>query len=1290
MPTNNKPLITLDDLDRLESDTKIADAQRNASTGEKIRRAFGVAGMNIANIPGALAQISALGLVATPFAELKDLNDLNTTTGKLNAFGESSLQRAGELFNVDPESISAGEDIAGAIIAAPIFIAGALSKAGALSRVAPKTISKLIAAEGATDAGLTEFFRGLTNLDTLTPLGTAGEHTRDELFKIFSNDNPVKIEMPSDPNNFKVVQGGLGIKDDSIDPQSLETIDPQSLEKLAGTIDPRQLEIDDAEAGLRELEQIQGSDPYSESVYEKVNRAILIALAAAGGAQLISGAIRRFGKSQLRDKNVDFGENPSTEFTSQTSAKETFLINNIDPNEGVASQIGRALGEDEGTDFLAQAAQSTRLGAATRAQFALDTGQLPDSNIRINSVRELQDEFAGLSEAEQTIFREGIFAADELDQRLLARSQGKAGEVSTTNVSAPTHSDTDLVNKMNAITNNPRLASLRAKYYENNKNILRYWRQQGILSDEGFRQLAKDHPHFMPRVANPFSEIDQKYKGRPIVGGIHRRIFGWRQAFQQAFGNDSLEVKILSDMDHLRKRNISENSGLSDVVDPLAAHEYYVAGATLLAQKNKVKLRAIESIMGDPVLGKGVREVRPPGTAALRSKLPAARNNEAVVRVLKDGKSRFFEFADPMLAKAVDFVPHSSPGILGMSRRIFQFGTTGPATLFAFKSIVWDSVVAGLLRKPGYQMGLIDGFLQRNGFKFGLPGDPTVYISAVLGVSKDVAAKINHQIVSWISSELANSSSVLKPFEKQLRPVADALWRQYLKSTRALMMQTGAYNTGFLVDVGSTYNGLLKKFSKAYNSGNLTLPEAVTSSLVNVYMGFIESLHQGVKVAFFAQNYRPNMGPRELRKLALETRNLTGDFSKSGIGKLYRDVTETVPYSNVTIQATRRMADSAKASFKADGGMTFTVGLMATAVPYLGAALVASAYLNDEYRDYFWNKMAPFDRISNVTLFIPGLPPEDAIKIPLPPEVQVPLSLMLVAVDNIFGLSDGRIARDEFADIKEALAQYLGIILPPFLSAPLAAAGYKADSANVITDEDVLRPQKTSRVGGFDSDTNRIPGSWITSRTEEVLNSLFGTIAKIFVEMYQTSEQALALGQSPGQAIDAVSDNLGQQIRRRLPGGAGVWGGHNPVSIATAANKELSRKIDALNNITKQIQVELNNAPGAKTRPVDAPEALLPPKAINPKFKESLSILYTMYQGNSALRELLSQRNAVKRNLDAIDANLTIDPKLRIAAHNREAKKYIDLSERLLYEIRRFESFMGTPVEELDPFVIKN
>lgn len=1247
----------------LDEDLEAKLARMEMSTGEKARRVFANAGMNIGNLPGAAAQLGALGLIATPAASFDDLYDLDTLTGNLWAYGESSLDAAGNLFNIDPATITPAEDILGALVAAPVQVGGAAAATGNRIAQAAAPIAKVSAIEAGLDIGITEAARGLMKDDYLTPAGAAGERLREGIDAIVEEQEAkgtLELKRPAEGEKPNLTLAGA----------DLESLTEEELNAELDAIEGREM-----------LRQEMGGDPYADTPFstaEKVALGVTAALAALGGASTLV----RFTRVSPRGETVNLGSNPESGLENLTTVGETALIKAIDPNAAIASQIKKTAGADEAEDFASAAAQNTRLGAATRTVHGLDTGELPNSGIRITPIRRMQEAFAALDDTNRRVFHEGMFAIDELDQRRISRYQGTGDNtVSHTRPGAPDYSDQQLQDMVRLMRRVPELKKFENEYRNNTRGLLRYMYQQGLISMEKYDYLRDVHPHYMPRIKDPFDGETSKLK---------RTITSWQETVRALTGRDSPESKIVRDTEHLIERNVEQGTGLSNTLNPITALEYYASGVMLIAQKNKAKLRAIDTLAGSSTYQKSLRQVRPPTDQRSGSNYPAARNEEAVVSVLRDGRREYWEFADPQMARAVGFVPHEMPGlttgVLAAMRRTFQMGTTGLLQpFFAVKSLLWDAPMAAAFRKPGYSFGMIDGWLQTQrvlGRQLALPGDPTAYISSLLGVGRDIAAKMQRQIVVGIERSLVDSApSIWKAMpEATRRHVANAMWQQYIKSTRAIMQREGVMNVGFMIDPATSYNSLLQKMTPLFND-QARIP--VLHQLLEGYKGLIDSMHNGTRVQFFAQNYRPDMTPKELSRLSLETRQLTGDFSASGIGDTYRAWSEALPYSNVTVQATRRVADSLYSTLK-QGDPTVLLGVVTATSPYIAGAYLAST-LGEEYWDYYWNVMPAWERSTNVYLPIPGLPPEEGLKIPVPPELQVFAQLGMAGVDAALGLSSGQIASDDFADLKEAVGQYFGLILPPGVNAMLAATGNRFDMGEMLAGnpEDALKPLRTSGLAGFDQNA-RVPGSEIGVNVAEMMNSLFGTTARFFIEGYQTVEQGEKRDLSLTENAENVLDNFVQQGRRRVPIGRPIWGG-DAFSIMNEANRELSRKLDVIDKLGPQLGIERFGTPTAQGKPLTNPFVEKPPKATNEAFIEVLPHVHGLLN-DPVLRELVSQRKFAKNNIDGLAANLVMNPQARQREINRYTKEYQALTTNILDKIRRIEAAGGFKLEELDPF----
>ena len=1009
---------------------------------------------------------------------------------------------------------------------------------------------------------------------------------------------------------------------------------------------------------------------------------------AAAGVAGVGSSILRYAKPSRAAKglaNVDFGENPRIGFGPKAANKveppspSDFRTAVFDSESLLKRGLKEAMKSGVISDAQRKMADAniitrTRLGGAQQVKHTLESGMFIDHpNLHMPSIMQMKESLASLPEALQKTFNDGMFAADELEARRLSKAAFLSGKVTKPLGRLPDDIDDATLQAMtNALRANPQLAKLEKAYRDVTETLLRYRVDEGTMTPRQAAKLRQDNRFYMPREAFEYQGFWQKLK--------------------QSLGDPNIaDEAFYRDAAHFAERNLEGGTTLRNVNEPMTALENYATTVLMDANRNRVQREWIDIMKQMPgwrALNDDPRNVgRAFKVDASNPKHKNYVNDVKTVSIARNGEIEKWHFYDPDVATAMKFFPHYKGGmthqwLFDKPRRLFQETVTGIGQpFFAAKSVFYDALLAPAIKDRTRALGVIDGILRRTGLG-SWHGDPTTLFSAVWQVPRDVTARGLHSLAQMIKNDIgANATWVqaLGPnaqiMGQPLDVIADRMLHYYAKTTRGMLEAYGGYNAGFMTDPSKAYSSLIHKNARRFS--NQDIP--VVSQLFRAYRGTLEAVHNSTRAAYFAANYKKGMSPDQIRKLVAETRELVGDFSRSGSGKSYRMIQGAIPYGNVTVQATSRLAQAMKDDFT---GTVFGLASSIVLPSVVGTYLMS--FTNDEIKKW-WSEQPEWLKVSNIPLPAIGAQgPEDVMLIPVPPEL-IPIKEIGSGVFlELLGKSlDMEFETDMSAGVNEALAQFLGLAPPPVLNAMFNVAGTRLDTGAGVQG---LMERGDISEAFSPIFQQSITGGEIQPRLEddltpviaEMFNSLMGTTARMFIATHSAAEDALERGTSQREAIGL---QVAEETRKRLVFGPQLFGQATKYR-GNEVTMDLRRKYDKLKKLEDQARIETHGTASGEYDITD-PD-FQPPKRIveeNPQLAAMLvNVSKAMSSGGiSALRDEIKQLQGQREMLQ----------KRYPQTKEGNEKMYAvigqinDLEKQVMMEINRIEQDAGMSIEEL-------
>ena len=1109
--------------------------------------------------------------------------------------------------------------------------------------------------------GLNEIIKGVTKTDENASSVSVGTDSANPLGYDLSQAIQVKTE-PSDPFSFDMTSAAKGVQqgetDFSFDLDSALPIEPLAFED---------------------------NDEWSMSA------------AAIGGAvilPLMLIAAKRFTAPSKRLAAVDLG--PETQqklrpVEPSGTAKEKIITANLDPLYGPKSVLKRAgVADDKVDDWLNNASGTTRQGGVTTARHLMTTGEFPtNSALKTHPLTALKEEVSTLDPARIKTLNEGMVYRDLIESGDLPKHIEKATADAT----------------IKAMRADKQLMGIADKYSHITKTIWRYLKDMDYIDDELYK--AYQHRNYVPSIS-----LDEP-------SGLWHVNMGKKAL--NLLGLDDARNLQLRDYQFISKR--LQPSG--QAMNPFDALEEYTTAMVTMAQKNQVQRQWIDMMKPAYTLGdkakpinqevyrsiskKPVKTFTDPKSVGHYMKL----DDHVVIR--RNGKFEAWKFGDPFLAQAMKLAPYGTHKIIGSFRRVFQQATTGVlAPWFAVKSLIWGTSLGSIARQPGHTFGLLDEAAQRlSGGAVAVRGDPTAILNTFAGVGSGLKSQLMLELTQSFKNLTHTNSAFMKSLPDGVQQsLAESAAKGYMvalqaykTSPKGIAEKWGALNSGPRFDPSEQYSQLTKSLTPNFNGRSL--PGATW----HYYKTVLESLHNGPRIGFVSQNinrFAKKYGSvdaipeKVMRKLMKDARELEGDFTRSGIGKGHRLATEAVPYYNVTIQTMGRLGEAIGRD--KHFGMSIGAGILTSAVIPTVVGDIMMSIAGDDHRKFLWNDLQPWERATHAILPTPDpiksaetgtmqwMSPEHSLKVPIAPESWIPATIMRHVIADNFGLKDGSIVNPAHRDILEAFAGYFGLPLPPAIQAAFNVGGYRLEPGLDPEDKggilgvharEILADRTAGTVGG----DKRYPSSVLSANVEEMLTSLFGTAMRIGLSSMASANAQDGIGES----LSAFGDEFGFEVKRRIPIAAPLFGIH-VASTNTLVAQQRRRKIDAAQNIFKQIGVEQAGRTANKRGPLAIVGQGGPNQLTNPKAIQVATMVYNLLGRDPYLNAMNTSRNKIRSQIQIIngDRGQTWKPQERNAKMNLLKGQLLKTELGLFNRVRDAERAIGMTMEEAEQLVMDN
>jgi acylphosphatase len=548
-----------------------------------------------------------------------------------------------------------------------------------------------------------------------------------------------------------------------------------------------------------------------------------------------------------------------------------------------------------------------------------------------------------------------------------------------------------------------------------------------------------------------------------------------------------------------------------------------------------------------------------------------------IAMVYEKGQIAVWELADPSVAKALEFAPDAVVPIFNGTRKVWQQATTGllqPA-FSVVSGAFWEPIIAKTTNMKGRSLGIIDTRARSlaQGTMLERPVnaiadqvfDPTAFLTTWAAIPRAMLFRTMRHIAVEIVQSMERTSPIIQEATKQplfknalLRGAENAI-RYYDSSAFGIQSRELSSSMAHLNDA----TRIIDDYANAATS-HASIKGLQT--IFNMYRATVESIQQSTKTAFFSQNYwrlhkehNGKIPKTELKKLIQETRNLTGDMSRTSANKRVQQAVSVIPYGNAILQGTRHMLAAtippqAAKAVNAVGGNMITQrsnkfwGQFTTAVML---PKIASLYVMSQWegaQDWYDNKLTSWERLNGIYFPSadaikyrwdngkwPKFNPDHMNKVPLAPEFTMlagPAEAFMRSM-GLFGME-----RSEFTslsgDLGEIGEQAAGFATPPLFQMFFAFSGNKFDLHAGLTGKNPIQPLRDPSKGGANADNMTI-GSEIAGVIGDVVGAAIGTAGNIAATALNVADIEYRETDDFWSALEQATEVVDYEYKRRLP-----------------------------------------------------------------------------------------------------------------------------------------------------------
>jgi len=734
-----------------------------------------------------------------------------------------------------------------------------------------------------------------------------------------------------------------------------------------------------------------------------------IAPVMLGAAALLggTGAARQVMRNRAANAAMDgsyVGQTQRGNDNYQPGAAETVVQQTLDETASAQAAMTRAAERGLVTPEFARNANegfSTNISPAPtmeRAEEVLNTGRFLDTGITTIAPREYELSIANLGVEDPALYRlfnDASAAGDELNSRtaLLNAGQRMPGPLQ------------------------PGVAPTAAR---------RFLRSE----DDATLQQRLDAGYANPRVAQLMAER-QQIQAALREFAVHERLYSQQTATKYANAHPEWIHTLDPDNSPFTRRNMTTNRTPEELSDPVISMHEAVRDYVDAALVNRQRRALMEA-------SQAIARTTPDGlqTVGIGKSAPIALANAnqspgtTIIRV-KDGDIVMGVEVIPAVARGYQTVPRLVAPFLSSLSRAFSGATVGKVAALvgavqAFTSAAFAGSAIMASRPRGTSAGILDSaLLSATGRNLPIP-DPTFILQSLYTGLAGIGAEASRAIASQVLRSIISDGALVRTLGPRTSAfIAKKFGDIYTASSLARARQGGLSTTG--INYNPAYEQSIKFANKALTPEyRLLLPKDQAAQglaaieefarfhgrqLTPAFLGrawqlfgnVLDIIASAPNVAFANQNLgRAGFTDQAVYGMA---RRLAGDPAARGANPGLQMATSAIPFSNTTMQSIRAHARGFSEHPLRYASTYIMIGGTVPLVT-LASALLADEYEGgDKYINYMLN-MSARDVLSGAMFFIPGVAPNNGMRIPVDPMFAPGIAAATATVTQFMGIED--------------------------------------------------------------------------------------------------------------------------------------------------------------------------------------------------------------------------------------------------------------------------------------------
>lgn len=923
----------------------------------------------------------------------------------------------------------------------------------------------------------------------------------------------------------------------------------------------------------------------------------------------------------------------------------------------------------------------------------LRTGIFDNGRRMPESPAALMDELAGrLTEAQRTTLNNLAAAADELQVR---QNNATAGRFHQNNPAAGgvrsalmDQDDATLGNIVRSASTDPTIAAVMDRYHAINNSLLSYAVDKGAISIGEAQKMRNSNPYYVHRI---FADMEQK-------------------------GNNPL-----------RARDSTEGGGPERYQDMFAALQDGVMRTISYVRRNEA-IREVANTLGNTG-AHGVGDNIPATPAAI--KRAEARGFTPIL--YRDGAQQMMVELDPSIATAVKHAPRAFIPFLNGARVVAQNLTTGPlgaalGNVQAFVSNITGALTAATNVPSQFRVGYLDAMLRRyTGLNMRqVMVDPTFAATVIAEAAAGWAAESARIFSTSMQRSLARNGTAVQVLGPQL--VNDMMHRaaQYYESSLLHMARREGLAAQGIAHSANEYGHTvaLTAVSPDYAVGvpravpQLSLRDigsmeqmrehlarwsarGVSPRLRTVWQNYARLLDvtaNAPQLAIYRQN-RGHVPANQRNALLAAARVPIGDPAQHGGSVLTQRATSAAPYLNITMQSAHQTFASFKREPIATSMRIASLATM-TSMTMLVSAILADeeAIENGEQPTAVAHMMTRSNRdaASAFRIYLPGMDPEDSIRIPVDGVLAPVFSAVLGALEEGMGVTDPRFYTGQYAPLREGIKEFaeanrstrlqasfgrMGLDIPMSPAVQAGSALFGVDTRDALSLATGPEMRQMRDADGFA--TTRLSRDPVNKHIATVLETGFGFGGQAFADLARTFGYTASPRAVASQWVHGMTGSS-----RIAPFLTGV---ERKMGATDAVGEHVYKTERVLQNIYNNMS-EVRFGPGSlgtsrepRMSPYGAGREGVP--------EDMRPMLATLGRVYTAMDDLRKERRTAQQNSRDAMASPTLRaaPERLRAEQNRLAREVRSVNNRIYGLIQRVEEQLSTQygrrirLDQLDP-----